>query len=99
MISNRKLALVITALGALSFLFVVVCPLTSTPAALPGCHGSQVSGAGTTASPMVAPASQLIIPLSVAPSGSIATATALQLPHSPHPGHGQLIDLTCARLC
>jgi hypothetical protein len=98
--SDRKFGVLITAIGAISFLFVVICPLTPTPAALAGNQGTQICSSGASALQMVAPASHLLVPIGIPSSTRLtASATALQLPHWPHPGHSQLVDLTCARLC
>ena len=99
MMPTRKFGVLITAIGALCFLFVVICPLTPTPTAVAGGQGTQVCNPGASGMQAVAPASQLVSTLSITPTHSLAAATTLQLPHSPHPGHSQLVDLTCARLC
>lgn len=96
---GRKFATLILTIGAVGFLFVVVCPLTPTPPALAGNHGSYIVHASMVAAHMAAPASQLIGVRTVSSSQSIAAATLHREADLPHPGYDHLVDLTCARLC
>ncbi len=88
-----KFAALITAVAAITLLFVVVCPLTPTPLAVVSNHASHLPSAGFAV--VHAPSASL----QFASLHLVGGTTLLQHVQSPHPGYDQLVDLTCARLC
>jgi hypothetical protein len=88
----QKIALLAIAIGALSFLFVVVCPETQTPEAVMLAKGKMPSAVIITG--VVAPM-LLAIPLLPA----FAAGRSLDPARGAPPSGVRVLDLTCVRLC